>query len=60
MAFVITYHDPQHANSGGTSVAGNEREARETIMRLKREGFEVTRVEPPLPKHSLFPRPPPR
>jgi hypothetical protein len=47
MTFVITYRDPSHANSVGVTVADSEAGVREAVERLRREGYEVTRIAPP-------------
>jgi hypothetical protein len=52
MTFVITYCDPSHANSAGVTVADSEPAVREAIERLRREGYEVTRIAPPIEKHT--------
>jgi hypothetical protein len=48
MTFVITYCDPSHANSAGVTVADSEAGVREAVERLRREGYEVTHIAPPL------------
>jgi hypothetical protein len=48
MTFVITYCDPHHANSEGVAIGGNEPEAKEAIERLRREGYEVMSITPPV------------
>jgi hypothetical protein len=55
MTFVIAYHDPGHANSAGVTVAGSELDAMDAIERLRREGYEVTGITPPLAKHAVLP-----
>jgi len=57
MTFVIAYRDPCHANSEGVAVAGSEPDVMEAIERLRREGYEVTSITPPIAKHIFFPDP---
>jgi lysylphosphatidylglycerol synthetase-like protein (DUF2156 family) len=58
MAFVITYHDECHANSAGVTIVGKEAEVREAIERLRREGYEVTSITPPLTNPAISERSP--
>src|ERR1700693_2215539 len=53
MTFVITYRDTHHANSGGMTIDAKEREVREAIARLRREGYEVTSIVPPASNSGL-------
>jgi hypothetical protein len=46
--FVISYCDPNHSNIAGVTAASGESEVREAIARLGREGYEGTRIGPPL------------
>jgi len=48
MTFLIIYRDPRHANNEGISVGSSEPEVRQAIDRLRREGYDVTRITPPL------------
>ena len=57
MGFTITYRDPQQPDFAGATYIGEKSRALEAIVRLQREGYEVTRISPPLDKHDLFRRP---
>jgi hypothetical protein len=48
MAFIITYRDPRSAGFTGISIVPDESQARATLERLRREGYEVTSTEPQL------------
>jgi hypothetical protein len=48
MTFVIAYHDPRRANSAGVTIGCSEPEVWAAIERLRREGYEVTSITPPL------------
>jgi hypothetical protein len=48
MAFVIAYRELRSPKNEGVCIAGSERQVRETLERLGREGYEVTRITPPL------------
>jgi len=52
MTFVITYCDPGHANSAGVTIASSELDVMEATLRLRREGYEVTSITPPLAKYD--------
>jgi hypothetical protein len=48
MGITITYRDPRFEGFSGLSIVGGEEQARATVERLQREGYEVTGTEPPL------------
>jgi hypothetical protein len=48
MAFVITYRELGSRKSEEVCIVGSERQVRETLARLGREGYEVTRIAPPI------------
>jgi hypothetical protein len=48
MGFTITYRDPRFAGFTGLSIVVSELQARATLERLRREGYEVTSTEPRL------------
>ena len=48
MGITITYRDPRSEGFSGLSIVGGEVQARATVERLRREGYEVTGTEPPL------------
>jgi hypothetical protein len=48
MGFVIHYRDPRFAGFIGISIVPGELQARTTLERLRREGYEVTSTEPRL------------
>jgi hypothetical protein len=49
MTFTITYRDPRFAGFAGASIVTSAPQARETLERLRREGYEVTSTVPRLP-----------
>ena len=55
MAFVIAYRELRHPNNTGVCIAGSELQVRETLKRLGREGYEVTRITPPLVGATISP-----
>jgi hypothetical protein len=48
MAIVITYRELRSPKNEGVCIVGSDRQARETLERLGREGYEVTRITPPI------------
>jgi hypothetical protein len=48
MSFVIHYRDPRFAGFIGISIVPGELQARASLERLRREGYEVTSTEPRL------------
>jgi hypothetical protein len=48
MPFVIAYRELRSPKSEGVCIVGSERQVRETLERLGREGCEVTRITPPI------------
>jgi hypothetical protein len=48
MAFVITYRELRSPKTEGVCIVGSERQVRETLERLGRAGYEVTRIAPPI------------
>ena len=48
MGFIINYRDPRFAGFMGLSIVASELQARATLERLRREGYEVTSTEPRL------------
>jgi hypothetical protein len=48
MGFIIQYRDPRFAGFIGISIVPGELQARTTLERLRREGYEVTSTEPRL------------
>jgi hypothetical protein len=48
MTFTITYRDPRFAGFAGASIVTSALHARETLERLRREGYEVTSTDPRL------------
>jgi hypothetical protein len=47
MSFVITYRELRSPKNEGVCIVGSERQVGETLDRLGREGYEVTRITPP-------------
>ena len=47
MTFLII-RDPRYANNEGIAVGRSEPEVRQAIDRLRREGYDVVRITPPL------------
>ena len=56
MTFTITYRDPRFAGFAGASVVTSEFQARVTLERLRREGYEVTNTNPRLARAPTEPR----
>jgi hypothetical protein len=52
MGLTITYRDPRFAGFEGLSIIASELQARATLERLRREGYEVTSTEPRLARAS--------
>ena len=48
MGFIINYRDPRFAGFMGLSIVASELQARATLERLRREGYDVTSTEPRL------------
>ena len=48
MGFIINYRDLRFAGFIGLSIVASELQARATLERLRREGYDVTSTEPRL------------
>jgi hypothetical protein len=60
MAIVIAYRELRSPKNEGVCIVGSERQVRETLERLGREGYEVTRITPPLKAIPSGKTPPPK
>jgi hypothetical protein len=48
MTFTITYRDPRFAGFAGASIVTSTLQARETLERLRLQGYEIVSTEPRL------------
>jgi hypothetical protein len=48
MAFVILYREIHSPKNESACIVGSEQQVRETLLRLGRDGYEVTRITPRL------------